>query len=733
MHPPLPNSSALGSQPTGVAAASSGEGNAPKQYRVFLSYSHEDTKWARWLMQRLEGYRVPRRFHGRTAPVGLVGARLAPVFRDRDELPTTSDLGQTLEAALRASETLVVICSPASAKSRWVQAEIVAFKRLHGENRVFGFIVGGEAKTAGSADDCFSPALRAEVGADGELSTRPAEIVAADARSQGDGREFALMRLIAGLLGVGFDELRQRELARQRQRWAVTALAVAVVVGLSAMVWHARDAAATARLDAERRQAGGEELMAFLLDDVKTKLEKAEKLDAVEKAGARMMAYFKALPPDDLSDKTLAQHAKGLTQIGQIRIEQMRYADAKAALAAALERLEALVGRNPQNTEALFERGQAEFWTGFVQRRMGNIGEQAGWLRRYRDTSTALVALDPHDPRWQQELAYGQHNLAVIEVDAGQLAAARNGFLAELDILGKLAAAKPADLKLQNQIADANSWLGTVAEQSGDFGEAGRRFAEHVAGIEAIQRAESDNAKWKIRLTDALLLRASFLAITGEPVVAGELRGQGRALIEPLVKADPQNRTSRRLLLWLQFKDAEAAWAGGDLIAAEKLGHEVQDRLEQMLAREPQDMGLLDRLAVAGRLQAEVQGEIGRTVARASAERAVEFGERTMGDQHVRDLYVSDCALARITAGKLAAREGAMAAAQAHWKRALDLLRPRLAHSTHWRILFPAAQVLALLDRSAESRALAARLKTFGFYFPELRSEIRSAQFSPDK
>ena len=70
-------------------------------YRVFLSYSHADTTWARWLMRRLENYRVPSRFHGRSAPVGVVGPRLAPVFRDRDELPTTSDLGETIRAALR--------------------------------------------------------------------------------------------------------------------------------------------------------------------------------------------------------------------------------------------------------------------------------------------------------------------------------------------------------------------------------------------------------------------------------------------------------------------------------------------------------------------------------------------------------------------------------------------------------------------------------------------------------
>ena len=109
-----------------------------RTYRAFISYSHADSAWARWLVRRLESFRVPPRFHGIRAPIGLVGARIAPVFRDRDELPTTSDLGETIRTALRQSATLIVVCSPTSAKSRWVQEEILAFKRMGGSARARG-------------------------------------------------------------------------------------------------------------------------------------------------------------------------------------------------------------------------------------------------------------------------------------------------------------------------------------------------------------------------------------------------------------------------------------------------------------------------------------------------------------------------------------------------------------------------------------------------------------------
>ena len=259
------------------------------RYRAFISYSHADTPWANWLLKKLEGYRVPARFHGCAAPVGAVGPRLAPVFRDRDELPTTSDLGETIRAALRESATLIVICSPGSAKSRWVQEEIIAFKRLHGGRRVFAFIVAGEPKVEGTADDCFSPALRRELAPDGTLTGARAEVVAADARSHADGKSTAFVRLVAGLLGVGFDELRRRELQRRNRRLTlITAASVAGMVltlGLAFAAWRARGEAVVARNeavfsrnDAQRRQDQAEDVLAFMLGDFRDDLKKVGQL-----------------------------------------------------------------------------------------------------------------------------------------------------------------------------------------------------------------------------------------------------------------------------------------------------------------------------------------------------------------------------------------------------------------------------------------------------------------------
>ena len=114
------------------------------KYRAFISYSHRDEQWASWLHKSLETYRVPKRLVGKDSPHGVIPARFAPIFRDRDELASATNLGETLTRALEQSQFQIVICSIAAAKSHWVNEEILAFKRLGRESRIFCLLVDGE-------------------------------------------------------------------------------------------------------------------------------------------------------------------------------------------------------------------------------------------------------------------------------------------------------------------------------------------------------------------------------------------------------------------------------------------------------------------------------------------------------------------------------------------------------------------------------------------------------------
>ena len=77
------------------------------RYKAFISYSHHDERWAKWLHRNLESYRPPKQLRN--------SGSLKPIFRDRDELAASNNLTASIDAALNAAENLIVICSPSSA------------------------------------------------------------------------------------------------------------------------------------------------------------------------------------------------------------------------------------------------------------------------------------------------------------------------------------------------------------------------------------------------------------------------------------------------------------------------------------------------------------------------------------------------------------------------------------------------------------------------------------------
>ena len=237
------------------------------RYSAFLSYSHADHAVARWLHHALETYRLPRKLVGTATPLGPAPRRLAPVFRDRDELPVSGNLGDELRAALAVAGHLIVLCSERSARSQWVNEEVLAFKRLHGDARVFALIIDGEP--GDPTRECFPPALRFHMGPQGVLTTEPSEPIAADIRPGKDGRRLAHLKLMAGLTGLPLDALAQRDAARRQRRlaWIATgAVAVAVLtLGLAAYALLQRREADRARAAAEAQRRTAEASLDFLI------------------------------------------------------------------------------------------------------------------------------------------------------------------------------------------------------------------------------------------------------------------------------------------------------------------------------------------------------------------------------------------------------------------------------------------------------------------------------------
>ena len=201
------------------------------KYRAFITYAHEDEEKARWLRKKLEGFSVPKNLVGQKGKFGKIPSRLYPIFRDRDELPGSAQLGSIIEQALKDSSHLIVLCSPHAVKSRWVNEEIRIFKQMGKGDRILCLILDGEPMAEDLAHskgkECLPLAVRRKIDQDGNLVDEIDEPGAADLRDSGDGEKDAVLKIVAGLLGLGLDEIKQRDIiARQRKLAMITAFSV---------------------------------------------------------------------------------------------------------------------------------------------------------------------------------------------------------------------------------------------------------------------------------------------------------------------------------------------------------------------------------------------------------------------------------------------------------------------------------------------------------------------------
>ncbi|HEV2608144.1 MAG TPA: toll/interleukin-1 receptor domain-containing protein, partial [Xanthomonadaceae bacterium] len=663
----------------------------PRRYRAFISYSHSDARVATWLHRALEGYRVPKRLRASAGEFGPLPDRLNPIFRDREELASAGDLGARVQDALSASDALIVICSPAAAGSRWVNEEVLAFKRLGRGDRIYGLIVSGEPH-AGDARECFPLALRFEIEADGQLGQRPAEPIAADIRSGKDGRALALLKLIAGLLGTNLDKLRQREAQRRHRRMlaivvaSLAGMTLAIALAITALV--ARNDALVARNDALRRQGQAEDLLGFMLGDLRDKLEKVGRLDLLDSVYDKATGYFASLDPRDLTDTTLSRQAEALTSIGQVRLKQARYPEALASFQSAYRRSSALAARHPHDGSRLFDRGQAEYWVGNVYWQSRNLDRAQMWWTRYRDTCRAVYAIDPTKADWQHELAYGDHNLAALELERGELQGARDGFKRARGTLESVLARTPDDAKLLFEVADEVSWLGNVDEQAGRLESAEALLASKVESLSRIATSQPTDPQWKAEWSSSELLESELLRICGKYAQAETLADRAVARMQALTLHDPGNKDwSQGYLRALVLRAAarigagKLAQANADLALAQPLidasAHVAgADRLVRR--------DILDALALRVMLALRSGDHDGTRLA-ANALQALYNGKTTPDSAEEIGRY----GLSEVIAGMAAADAGRSSDANAHYAAARRALAPLANHSTYWRILDP--------------------------------------------
>ena len=686
------------------------------RYCAFLSYGHRDADMANWLHESLEKYQVPKGLFGRITANGPIPARLMPIFRDRHELAASGDLGREIRDALASSRFLIVLCSPAAAQSRWTGAEIDAFKKMRPDGCVLAGIVDGEpfaSEIPGrEAEECFPPALRHAYDKRGRPTRKRAEPIAADFRDSGDGRRLGLLKIVAGMLGVGLDELVQRESVRRQKRLRLIAAAslagMALTSTLSVLAFEARDEARD-----QRREAEG--LVGFMLGDLRAKLEPLGRLDALDSVGARALNYYELQDKGALSDEALAQRSRALTLMVEIANTRGDLDGAlgryREALASTTEQLR----RDPDNAERLFDQAQNVFWVGYIAWQRGQADAAAAAFREYKRLANRMIALAPDKPKYRLEASYADSNLGTLLIDERRFAEATAAFRDSLAANEALSAGNPRNPEYSKSLIESLAWLSEALEGTGRLEES---ISQRERELELAKQFNVGTGNVDIRESVLVAHRALGRLLTARNQLGAGLAHLQTAtrMADALIATEPGNSQ------WLQYAAGSQLDLGGLLLIAGRGDDAARavrsgcDLTARLIAKDKSVVEWNDRLRRAcalGRARlALASGSPGEAI-----DHAREAGQWNATSRAAKPDTRLTIATAQGLLGDMSAAAGDRAAALAAWRSALAILPQSESESPS--VLGRRAILRKRLGDGAGANALAARLDRMGYRHPD--------------
>ena len=192
-------------------------------YYAFISYSTADEKWAKWLHKHLESYNLPSALRRSN---NSLPKYIRPVFWYKTDLSGT-ELHSALEKELTSSRHLVLICSPESAKSVWVNDEVKSFVESNRTDYIIPFIVSGQPDNPEGEDYCYPQVLK----------DMPRTKMLRGIDVSKVGKQHALIDVVSTMFGLRFDALWQRHRRAQIRKNICYSIFALILVLAGIGIW----------------------------------------------------------------------------------------------------------------------------------------------------------------------------------------------------------------------------------------------------------------------------------------------------------------------------------------------------------------------------------------------------------------------------------------------------------------------------------------------------------------
>lgn len=462
-------------------------------------------------------------------------------------------------------------------------------------------------------------------------------------------------------------ELLRRFLHRHRPPLLVAAAALLVLLALGSLsLWRilaershalaAQAIAEDARLQADTQRVAAETLVAFILDDLRPRVERLGRLDVLADVARAVLAYQDGSPAA-MDTEAQLRRAQAAALAGDVAFKTGDLGAAEEAYRLSRE----AAGEAGTTEAATLVRSR-------VARGLGNIDTRRGdW---------ALA-----EARFEECLALTR-DATVPDLRVQHLRARLN--MGELKLLNSDVAA--AQTILEEGLAAANALAGAGDPHSDDF-ELAQAFRIQVLRVLRVQ-GKSDAAH-----ETALTLVARARARLG---------------------AHPEDPRSRNTLATGLVMLAISEMLAGDLAAAERFCQESLALGRWLVDHEPTNMQWRRSLELATEWLAEILTARGEAEAALSLARSLVESRESTASSSPEDIYSRvNLAEARIFRGQMLSKLGRLDEARQEYQRTIDALEPlteSVAGGDHRSMLGAALGLLGAVEQKAHRLTVARAL-----------------------
>ncbi len=518
---------------------------------------------------------------------------------------------------------------------------------------------------------------------------------------------------------------RLRFFTEKPQRIARRAIVAALVLIALLGTWRymvdlqrARALALASEAEAVRRRAQAEEMINFMVGDLRSKLEPVGRLDILDDVAERALAYSASLDLARLSPEELVRNAKALHQLVQVRIAQGRLDDALQAASRANSLTDAAAQRDAQSADVQVSVAMSHFSMANVHRLRSELPQALRHAEAYRDVTARLAAAHPAHRDYQAERDYGQAAVATILELQGDLTRAANIYESSVVQRRERVRRDPKNATERAQLAVALNKLGFVRQRLGDLAAARRHFNEELSLYETLTAADPEQKRWRERLINAHSYVGGLLDATGDEEGAVTHRRAEIAIGTELHRHDPANADWHRNLAVARMHLGDLLRRRGDVAGALALIENAERLLEELVGRKEARKSWRKDLAVVRTAHARALlagGHVAQAVTvsrRANAEITSTGLTDPLARRHEAE--------AAMTLGEALAASGDQAAARKEWQRAAQIIEPLAGASSDPLVLDLWSRTLLRLGRQNDASAVLTRLDRFGYHSRDL-------------